>query len=54
MQWPKDIIAKFPRLTDNFEKAIAIRALAAKAYAHYMPETEWDEECLSIRETFCS
>ena len=54
MTWDAQQIAKFPRLTDNSENAIAIRALACKAYQIYMPEHEWGEVNPMVRDHWCA
>ena len=54
MPWLRDIIAKYPRLTDNSENAVSIRALACKAYKNYMPDYEWEEVNPMVRDHWCA
>jgi len=54
MTWDAQQIAKYSRLTDNSENAVAIRALACKAYKNYMPDYEWDEVNPMVRDHWCA
>lgn len=55
MTWDAGSIAKFPRLTDNSENAVTIRALACKAYEnHYQFIGTWDDLNPQVRDHWCA
>jgi hypothetical protein len=54
MPYPPETIAKYPRLTDNSENAIAVSALACKAYQNYMPDHDWNEVNPMVRYHWCA
>jgi hypothetical protein len=55
MTWDKGSIARFPRLTDNSNEAINIRALACRAYEnHWHRVGKWDDLNPEVRDHWCA
>ena len=54
MPWSSKDVARFPRLTDNSDNAVAVRAMAAKAFKYgASAECEWDEVNPMVRDQWC-
>jgi len=54
MPWNSQSIARFPRLTDNSDNALAVRALACRAYENnYQRMGKWDDLNPEVRNYWC-
>ena len=54
MPWSSKDVARFPRLTDNSDNAVDVRALAEKAFKYgASAEREWDEVNPMVRDQWC-